>query len=377
MGKNVQVRDMVIYLFEMTFIALFGAVLCRETEKRTKLYITLCFFMLTFVAGIRSVNVGVDTEQFCRAYQMIGMTPWDNLFSSFRYEWGFLVLCKVLNYVSVNPQLLIIVSSILINVPLGVFIFRNSSSAALSAFLYVGLGLYASNMNIMREAIAVSFVLIAFEMLKANRSLLFFLFVAIASGFHQTAPFLVILWPLWRLGFNRKTILVYVILFMVAFIFAHQISNLLASLVGREQLYNSEFTGSNYFGALLKALLALFIAVIVLNYFRVGQRVGIQLSNVDQFYCHMLMLWILFSILGMQIQIFSRLCMYFNVFALVGITCALRFIENAGERVFIMLLLGVVALSYFIIVGLFRPEWQGVIPYEVGVDFSDCISLMR
>ena len=40
MGKNVQVRDMAIYLFEMTFIALFGAVLCRETEKRTKLYIT-------------------------------------------------------------------------------------------------------------------------------------------------------------------------------------------------------------------------------------------------------------------------------------------------------------------------------------------------
>ncbi len=368
---------MAIYLFEMTFIALFGAVLCRETEKRTKLYITLCFFMLTFVAGIRSVNVGVDTEQFCRAYQMIGMTPWDNLFSSFRYEWGFLVLCKVLNYVSVNPQLLIIVSSILINVPLGVFIFRNSSSAALSTFLYIGLGLYASNMNIMREAIAVSFVLIGFEMLKANRSLLFFLFVAIASGFHQTAPFLVILWPLWRLGFNRKSILVYVILFMVAFIFAHQISNLLASLVGREQLYNSEFTGSNYFGALLKALLALFVAVIVLNYFRVGQRVGIQLSNVDQFYCHMLMFWILFSILGMQIQIFSRLCMYFNVFALVGITCALRFIENAGERVFMMLLLGVVALSYFIIVGLFRPEWQGVIPYEVGVNFSDCASLMR
>lgn len=377
MGKNVQVRDMAIYLFEMTFIALFGAILCRESEKRTKLYITLCFFMLTFVAGIRSVNVGIDTEQFCRAYQMIGMTPWDNLFSSFRYEWAFLLLCKVLNYISVNPQLLLIVSSILINVPLGVFIFRNSSSAVLSAFLYVGLGLYASNMNIMREAIAVSFVLIAFEMLKANRNLLFFLFVAIASGFHQTAPFLVILWPLWRLGFNRKSILVYVTLFIVSFIFAHQISNLLASLLGREQLYNSEFTGSNYFGALLKALLALFIAVIVLNYFRVGQRVGIQLSNVDQFYCHMLMLWILFSILGMQIQIFSRLCMYFNVFALVGITRALRFIENAGERVFIMLLLGVVAFSYFIIVGLFRPEWQGVIPYEVGVDLSDCIALIR
>ena len=59
MGKNVQVRDMAIYIFEMTIIALFGAILCRETEKRTKLYITLCFFMLTFVAGIRSVNVGV------------------------------------------------------------------------------------------------------------------------------------------------------------------------------------------------------------------------------------------------------------------------------------------------------------------------------
>lgn len=377
MGKNVQVRDMAIYIFEMTFIALFGAILCRETEKRTKLYITLCFFMLTFVAGIRSVNVGVDTEQFCRAYRLIGMTPWSSLFSSFRYEWCFLLLCKVLNYISCDPQLLIIVSSVLINVPIGVFIFRNSPAVELSIFLYVGLGLYTSNMNIMREAIAVSFILIAFEMLKSKRDLLFLLFVFIASGFHQTAPFLLILWPLWRLGFNKHFIIAYVAIFVTSFVFAHQISDLLALLLGRDQIYSSEFTGNNYFSAFLKALLAVFITAIVLNYFHVGQKRGILLSNEDQFYCHMLMFWILFSILGMQIQIFSRLCMYFNVFALVGITCALRFIQNAGERAFVELLLGAIALSYFVIIGMFRPEWQGVIPYGVGVDFSDCIFLIR
>lgn len=116
-------------------------------------------------------------------------------------------------------------------------------------------------------------------------------------------------------------------------------------LLGRDQIYSSEFTGNNYFGAFLKALFAVFITAIVLNYFHDGQKRGILLSNEGQSYCHMLMFWILFSILGMQIQIFSRLCMYFNVFALVGIVCALRFIQNAGERAFVELLLGAIALS--------------------------------
>ena len=323
---------MAIYIFEMTFIALFGAILCRETEKRAKLYITLCFFMLTFVAGIRSVNVGVDTEQFCRAYRLIGMTPWSSLFSSFRYEWCFLLLCKVLNYISCDPQLLIIVSSVLINVPIGVFIFRNSPAVELSIFLYVGLGLYTSNMNIMREAIAVSFILIAFEMLKSKRDLLFLLFVFIASGFHQTAPFLLILWPLWRLGFNKHFIIAYGAIFVTSFVFAHQISDLLALLLGRDQIYSSEFTGNNYFSAFLKALLAVFITAIVLNYFHVGQKRGILLSNEDQFYCHMLMFWILFSILGMQIQIFSRLCMYFNALIINFIRTLPTFIRTCADE---------------------------------------------
>lgn len=368
---------MAIYLLELVLIAVFGAINNRGMNNDRRLYVVFCFIILTIVSAVRSVDVGVDTEQFCRAYRLIGMTPWSSLFSSFRYEWCFLLLCKVLNYISCEPQLLIIVSSVLINVPVGVFIFRNSPAVELSIFLYVGLGLYTSNMNIMREAIAVSFILIAFEMLKSKRDLLFLLFVFIASGFHQTAPFLLILWPLWRLRFNKHFIFAYGAIFVISFVFAHQISDLLALLLGRDQIYSSEFTGKNYFGAFLKALLAVFITAIVLNYFHVGQKHGILLSNEDQFYCHMLMLWILFSILGMQIQIFSRLCMYFNVFALVGIACALRFIQNAGERAFVELLLGAIALSYFVIIGMFRPEWQGVIPYEVGVGFSGCISLIR
>ena len=299
------------------------------------------------------------------------------MFSAFRYEWCFLLLCKILNYISSDPQLLIIVSSVLINVPVGVFIFRNSPAVELSTFLYVGLGLYTSNMNIMREAIAVSFILSAFEMLKAKRDLLFLLFVFIASGFHQTAPFLLILWPLWRLGFNKHFIIAYGAIFVISFVFAHQISDLLALLLGRDQIYSSEFTGNNYFGALLKALLAVFITAIVLNYLHVGQKRGILLSKEDQFYCHMLMFWILFSILGMQIQIFSRLCMYFSVFALVGITCALRFIQNAGERAFVELSLGAIALSYFVIIGVFRPEWQGVIPYGVSISISKWLTLIK
>lgn len=368
---------MAFYLCLMTFIAAFGAVLCREGDgRKAKLYVTMCFAALTLIAAVRSANVGVDTGQFTIAYTLIGMTPWEDLGSTFRYEWGFLILCKLLNYVSSDPQLLLVVSSLIINVPVGIFIYRNSPRVELSIFLYVALTLFTMNMNIMREAMAVSIVLIAFEMLKKGYDIWFLVLVGAATGFHQTAPFLLILWPLWRIDFNRRSFLVYCVLALILFFFSHQVSDLLAALLGRDEIYRDEYTGSNYFGALLKALLAVFVSAIVLNYFRVGKKRGLELSRAESFYCHMLMLWVLFSILGMQIQIFSRLCMYFNIFAVVGIACALRFIESKGERAFIELLIGAIALCYFVVIGVSRPEWQGVIPYEVSASVLHLISVI-
>ena len=358
---------MAIYIAIMAFVALFGAILCREGEgKKTKLYVAACFVALTLIAAVRSDMVGVDTSQFCRAYAHIGVTPWSSLGDSFRYEWGFLVLCKLLNYISSDPQLLIAVSSLIINVPIGIFIYRNSTKPGLSIFLYLGLTLYTQNMNIMRNAMAVAVVLLAFEALKERRNVLFFALIALATGFHQTAPFLLILWPLWRLGFNRKTLLVYCVLCVGLFVFAIPASDLLATLLGRDRIYNESFTGSNYFGALFKVLLALFITGVIFNYMRVGQKRGVALTQVDRFYCHMLMLWIMFAALGMQIEIFARIGVYFNIFAVVGVARALRFVNNKGERAFVELLIGSVALCYFVIIGLYRPEWQGAIPYEVG-----------
>lgn len=332
---------MAVYLATMGLVALFGAVLCREgDEKKSKVYVVLCFAALTLIAAVRATTVGVDTSQFCRAYTYIGITPWGSLGDSFRYEWGFLVLCKMLNYISSDPQFLLLATSLLINVPIGIFIYRNSSKVELSIFLYLGLTCYTQNMNIMREAIAVSIVLIAFEVLKSHRAVGFALLVVLAASFHKTALFLLILWPLWKLGFNRKTILIYCVISAFVFIFAQPISDVLASLMGKDEIYNAKYTGSNYFGALFKLLLALFITFVVFNYFHVGQKRGIELTQVDRFYCHMLMLWIMFSLLGMQIEIFARLCMYFNIFAVVGISRAIRFIGNKGERAFVELLMG-------------------------------------
>lgn len=359
-----------IYIAIMAFIALFGAVLSHGENGNKKAYLIACFALLTVVASIRASTVGADTAMYARSYVAIGSSSWTSLTSSFRYEWGFLVLCKLLGYVTRDPQLLIAVSSLLINIPIAIFIYRNSPKPELSVFLYVGLTYYTQNMNVMREAIAVAFILIAFEMLKSEHRFWFVAFVLIAFSFHKTALFLLVLLPLWNLDFKRKTLIAYLALGVVLFIFATPISNLLAGLLGKDSIYRDEFTGSNYFGALFKALLAMFISFVVLNYYRVGSKRGFVLSQTDRFYCHMLMLWVMFTILGMQIQIYARLCMYFNVFALVGIAGALRFVGDKGERAFLELLIGGVALCYFLIIGIYRPEWQGVIPYEVGSTIS-------
>jgi hypothetical protein len=360
-----------VYLFILALIIILSITILpsgRISSRRA--YIIICFTVLIIVASIRSYSVGADTLQFYKAYSEISFAPWDQLTTTFRYEWGFLIFCKLLTCISSDPQLLLFASSCLINIPIGVFLYRNSENLGLSVFLYVALALYTSNMNVMREAIAASIVLIGFESLKKGHFLRFSLFVILAAFFHRTAFICFIFLPLWYAPFNKKTFLTYIIICAIVFVFAHQISDLIASALGRDQLYRDEYMGSNYNAALIKALFAFSLALIVFNYYHVGVKTGETISQQDTFYCHMLMLWVAFSVFGMQVEIFSRMGMYFNIFAPVGISCALRFAKSRSERIVLQLLIGAVALAYFIIIGVFRPEWQGVIPYTVASEIA-------
>ena len=60
---------MAIYIIVLIFEIIFGLLLSvNKKENSKKIFIIITFVILTIVAGIRTKDVGTDTEQYYRAY---------------------------------------------------------------------------------------------------------------------------------------------------------------------------------------------------------------------------------------------------------------------------------------------------------------------
>lgn len=84
---------MEIYLL-LTALAIFSYVLIRPKQSLNNKFVYIFLIMLAFfiVSGFRAFSVGIDTEQFVRAFNMIRAG------SDTRYELGFVYLCKIIGY---------------------------------------------------------------------------------------------------------------------------------------------------------------------------------------------------------------------------------------------------------------------------------------
>ena len=144
-------------------------------------------------------------------------------------------------------------------------------------------------------------------------------------------------------------------------------------VLGREDVYSSDFMASNYFGAVIQLAFVAVLAFFVVNYIEVLKRTNLDDRGMLSFYQHAMMLAVLFQVTGVQAEIFARLAYYFSIFAVISIPIALT-APKQKERTFSLVFLCSMSFAYFFAVGLLRPEWQGVIPYAV--DFSNVLAIL-
>ena len=101
---------MLIYVIQILLIIAIGLFFKpAKSEKRKKIFLRLTFVILAFVACFRNYTVGYDTKQYVIAFGKAAELS-INTFSNLRYEYGFTFLCWILNKITSNWQILIIVS---------------------------------------------------------------------------------------------------------------------------------------------------------------------------------------------------------------------------------------------------------------------------
>ncbi|PAU70260.1 EpsG family [Bifidobacterium italicum] len=368
---------MLPYLAILAFIPLAAIAFRPQYDKGIRiLYCWIVFGMLAFLAMVRSSAVGIDTQQFVDAYRAIGEDP-SFSFSTYRYEHGFTLLCRLLYQISPDSQLLLMVTGAFVVFSIGYTVYALSMDVALSAFLFVAMTNYTLYLNAMRQAIAIGFIMLGYCCFIRRKWIPAVFLLFCATEFHQSAWLLPLCLVMTLLAFTWRTLIFYVIATLVCFVGSAQVSALITSFLGKERLYDPTFMGANYFGALIRLLFTLTIVTLCFFYMPPQSRRShgqCDVSQVVRLYQHILMLWLLFTAIGVRVEILGRLSYYFGAMVILIIPQALSKVSSP-EKTYVSVGFGGVCLAYFLIIGIARPEWHGAIPYHA--DFEAVANVFK
>ena len=176
-------------------------------NKARKTVLVLSGILIYLFMALRDPSIGsgdtlVYTDVMKRA---VRAETWNQFYGSYDMEIGFQFFVFVLSRVFSSPQVLLVVTAAFFSYSICCFIYRNSDDVVLSLVMFITICGMTFYMQGMRQAIAMSIGLFAYECIKKRHYFRFCTLVTLASLFHQTALVLLLLLAIRFLKFNFKS----------------------------------------------------------------------------------------------------------------------------------------------------------------------------
>lgn len=158
-------------------------------DKIKKRYLIVCGIILILFIGLRSKYLGSEDSlsYYNHMKRALLCHSWDLFYNPGSIETGFQIFVYSLSKIFNSAQMLFVATAMIYVVSILYCIYKNSDNVVLSTVMYITLGLMQFHMQGMRQAIAMSICLIAFEFAKKKKILPFLLLVILASTFHRTS----------------------------------------------------------------------------------------------------------------------------------------------------------------------------------------------
>lgn len=263
-----------VYLLSLALIVVFAGFAPPKyglQQNNYKNYMILCGVLIAVISALRSPFAG-SGDSYSYVIKYLGMQTYDSFqeyydihlskYDLLSSEAGFYFSMWLLGHVFQNGQAVIIVSSLFITWATCRFIRRNSVDAALSLTIYVCLTLFTFNLNGMRQAIAMSICLFAYEKAKQRELIKFVLLVVLAMLFHKTAMCFLPVFFLPKLKNSMGYWLFYVIGLILCLLFVDRIIAGYYEISGEDYSNNSVSSSGGLF------VILLYVGAIALTLYR-------------------------------------------------------------------------------------------------------------
>lgn len=382
---------MTIYFGLVVFIYLYGELYrANSSKRRRKNYLIVTFGLLILIAGLRNLSVGIDLAgHYAKRFTMIASYSWKqipNFSAIIGYEIGYCYYTKLLTVISTDVQLLTFVTSLLIYSALGYFIYKESTDVVLSTELMMFSCLYYMCMNILRQGLAVSLVLVAYVWLdyserKLSDYIKFILMIVLAATFHSSAILCLVMVLFDRLKFTKKQILIGLATMVLAYLLYDNLYSIALGLFGSGNNYERYLTSAtegvgNMNKQTIYNFCLAFLGLLFGYYELVWKKKSIKtlfeksenaytLQKRESFMLYMVLVASVCRLLIFRMNIINRFTYYFIPFLLVLYPYSLSACSLKSNR-------RILKFSIYLIFGIYftwmtvnkAAEFYGVVPYS-------------
>lgn len=380
---------MIIYFVLAGFIPLYGFLThANRNNFRKKQFVFVVFGIMTLISALRASTIGIDLDlHYAKNYELISSVNWNDIpiFATLKqYELGYCYFTKLLTYISTDVQFYIIITSIIIYGVHGYFFYKKSEDVILSSSLFMFLCLFYMYMNIIRQAVAVSILLLAYLIFseskkKVHNYVVFVLLVMLASAFHSSAILCLVYLLFDKLKFTKIHMLLGIVVTALIYVGYSSVYKFVLSILGGNDKYSS-YLDSEKYGVGHMNSQSIYYVIITLGAFLLGYYILVwkdktshklfakqqyKVKSNESFMLYMSFIAFACRLLIFKMSIITRFTFYFIPFVLILYPYAISKFKRKSNRIILNLTVYGVCLIYFMWVTLSNADTlYGVVPYE-------------
>jgi hypothetical protein len=317
----------------------------------TKIFITLSFVILWFVAGFRG-DFTSDYKNYADLYDYFNSFDFINIFQmDFSQEIGYVIFSRFIGLFFKDSVFLMIATSFLILFLFYKELIRDSLCLWLSILLFINVGSYYTSFNIMRQIIAVAIVFGGSKYLYNRKLGKYIIIILIATLFHTTALIMLPFYFILNLKFNQRNITVMFASAIFAVIFLKPVIQIAVNL-GFSR-YSNYANGNFTYGMTGLNITSAVVPIAILIFSFLNHKIIDFEERKNNIWLNAIIFYAFFSVLGLKIQMLQRFAEFFTPYILLIIPLVISKINNKYLRTiyFFIIISLLIAFNYITLSG--------------------------
>lgn len=345
---------MLPYVLLLLFLTLWVWIVKKQLNIKD---IFIPSIMLIIFGTIRSNEVGTDSEMYSRVF--LDNISADNFIFDERLEGGYSALVYLIQNIDKEYYLLFFFTSVIIVFFNLCSIKKYSEDFILSVYLYISFGFYTFYFNTLRQAIAMSILMLGINFLINKKTIPYLILVCFAFLFHRSALIMIPFYFLINfvnIRIEYKAIISFIISSLLA-------STVLIYMASINDKYSSYVEKSENAGGYSYVILYFLVCMILLYFGRKIRNENKMYNVFEQIYVCGISFCIPLILLGTNPSGPKRLVYYFLVYLIFIFPIFFKYYRSLYLKIFFVLF----AFCYYIYITY--NIWE-VYPYMINSVFD-------